>query len=95
MLFGIATSLGLGTGDLNAGLAERFAIPDSYGAKIVIIVGLMTFATISAMTGLGRGIRIPSLVNAALCVVLLVYAFVAGTPGLYSGHARNRYRRLR
>jgi glycine betaine transporter len=81
MLFGIATSLGLGTGELNSGLAERFGIADSYGVKIAIIVGLMTFATISAMTGLGRGIRILSLVNAVLCGVLLVYVFVAGPSG--------------
>ncbi|WP_051298603.1 BCCT family transporter [Arthrobacter castelli] len=78
MLFGIATSLGLGTGELSAGLASRFGIADSYGVKIAIVVGLMTFATISAMTGLGRGIRVLSLVNAVLCGVLLVYVFVAG-----------------
>lgn len=78
ILFGIATSLGLGTGELNAGLAEQFGIADSYGVKIVIVVGLMTFATISSMTGLGRGIRILSLVNAVLCGMLLLIVFIVG-----------------
>ncbi len=78
ILFGVATSLGLGTGELNAGLADQFGIADSYGVKITIIVALMTFATISAMTGLGRGIRILSLANVAVCGLLLAYAFVTG-----------------
>ncbi|GHD04003.1 BCCT family transporter [Zhihengliuella salsuginis] len=78
ILFGVATSLGLGTGELNAGLADRFGIADSYGVKIAIIVALMTFATISSMTGLGRGIRALSLANAALCGTLLALVFVVG-----------------
>ncbi|MGO1523146.1 MAG: BCCT family transporter [Nesterenkonia sp.] len=78
ILFGIATSLGLGTGELNAGLAEQFGIADSYWVKIAIVAGLMTFATISSMTGLGRGIRMLSLVNFVLCGVLLAFVFVTG-----------------
>lgn len=81
ILFGVATSLGLGTGELNAGLADRFGVPDSNFVKIAIIACLMTFATISAMTGLGRGIRILSLANAALCSALLVLVFVLGPTG--------------
>lgn len=81
ILFGVATSLGLGTGELNAGLADRFDIADSYGVKVAIIVGLMTFATISSMTGLGRGIRVLSLVNVALCGVLLALVFFLGPTG--------------
>src|SRR5690625_2451987 len=81
ILFGIATSLGLGTGELNAGLTDQFGIADSYGVKIAIVAGLMTFATISSMTGLGRGIRILSLVNVVLCGVLTVFVFVAGPTG--------------
>lgn len=81
ILFGIATSLGLGTGELNAGIAEQFGTVDAYGMEIAIVVGLMTFATISSMTGLGRGIRVLSLVNIVLCSMLLVYVFVAGPTG--------------
>lgn len=53
-------------------------IPDSYGAKIIIIVGLMAVRTASAMTGLGRGIRWLSLANMALCAALLAYVFAFG-----------------
>lgn len=78
ILFGVATSLGLGSHELNAGLGYAFGWPDSYGIKIAIIAGLMTVSTISAMTGLGRGIRILSLVNVALCGVLLCFVLVMG-----------------
>lgn len=81
ILFGVATSLGLGTGELNAGLSDQFDVADSYGVKIAIIVGLMTFATISSMTGLGRGIRALSLVNVTLCGLLLVLVLSLGPTG--------------
>ncbi len=78
ILFGVATSLGLGTGELNAGLTEVFGIPDSYTTKIVIVVSLMTVSTISAMTGLGRGIRWLSLANIVICAALLCYILILG-----------------
>ncbi|QOR69338.1 BCCT family transporter [Ruania alkalisoli] len=78
ILFGVATSLGLGTRELNEGLAHAFGVPISYGAKVAIIVGLMTVSTISAMTGLGRGIRWLSLANGVLCSALVVFTFFWG-----------------
>ncbi len=78
ILFGVATSLGLGTGELNAGLAEVFGVPDSYTTNIIIVASLMTVSTISAMTGLGRGIRWLSLANIAICAALLCYILIAG-----------------
>lgn len=78
ILFGVATSLGLGTRELNAGLGHTFGIPETFGAKIAIIAALMTVSTISAMTGLGRGIRVLSLANLMLCAVLLAFVLLTG-----------------
>lgn len=78
ILFGVATSLGLGTRELDAAVEELFGLPRSYGMQIAIIVGLMTVSTISAMTGLGRGIRWLSLANITLCSALLLYVLVTG-----------------
>lgn len=78
ILFGVATSLGLGTRELNEALHYVFDVPVSYTAKICIVVGLMTVATLSAMTGLGRGIRWLSLANGVLCAALMVFVFAVG-----------------
>lgn len=78
ILFGVATSLGLGTRELNEGLAHATGVPVAYGTKVAIIVALMTVSTLSAMTGLGRGIRWLSLANGVLCAALLVFVFLAG-----------------
>lgn len=78
ILFGVATSLGLGTRELNSGLNYAFGIPESYWIKVMIIAGLMTVSTISAATGLGRGIRVLSLLNFGLCGVLMLFVLFSG-----------------
>ena len=85
ILFGVATSLGLGTGELSAALGWAFGTPDSYGVKIAIIATLMTVSTLSAMTGLGRGIRVLSLANIVLCGGLLCFVLLAGPTGYVVG----------
>ena len=85
ILFGIATSLGLGSRELNSGLAHAFGLPESYGIQIAIIAGLMTVSTISAMTGLARGIRILSLINIGLCAALLLFVLATGPTARVAG----------
>jgi glycine betaine transporter len=82
ILFGVSTSLGLGTRELNSVLGLSFGVPELYYVKVAIIAGLMSVCAISAATGLGRGIRILSLLNAGVCGVLLVFVLVFG-PTLY------------
>lgn len=81
ILFGIATSIGLGTRELNAGLAHSLGVPDTYGVKIAIVAVLMAVSTISALTGIGRGIRLLSVANVVLCGALLVFVLVSGPTG--------------
>lgn len=78
ILFGVSTSLGLGTRELNSVLGLSFGVPEIYYVKVAIIAGLMTVCAISAATGLGRGIRILSLLNAGVCGMLLVFVLVFG-----------------
>lgn len=78
ILFGIATSLGLGTLNLNGGLHHAFGLMQGYWVKVAIIVGLMTVSTLSALTGLGRGIRILSVANLVLCVALMLFVVITG-----------------
>jgi glycine betaine transporter len=78
ILFGVSTSLGLGTRELNSVLDLTFGLPEVYYVKVAIIAGLMTVCAISAATGLGRGIRILSLLNAGVCGLLLVFVLILG-----------------
>jgi glycine betaine transporter len=78
ILFGVSTSLGLGTRELNSVLGLSFGVPQLYYVKVAIIAGLMTACAISAATGLGRGIRVLSLLNAGVCGALLVFVLVFG-----------------
>lgn len=94
ILFGIATSTGLGTLNLSHGLHHLFGLLDDYWMRVAIIAGLMTVSTLSALSGLGRGIRILSLANLVLCVGLLLFVLISGPTsslGPQFGHAMKGY----
>lgn len=77
-LFGLATSLGLGVQQVNAGLAHLFGIPDVVPVQVVLIAVITSFATISVVLGLDRGLRRLSLLNMGLALVLLLFVVVVG-----------------
>ncbi|WP_017537840.1 BCCT family transporter [Nocardiopsis halophila] len=76
--FGAATSLGLGALQINSGLASTFGVPENTAVAIAVIAGLMLLFVLSAVTGVHRGIKHISTVNAALAGVLVAFVFVAG-----------------
>lgn len=77
-LLGVATSLGLGAMQINAGLSQVTELAYDLHVQIWIIVLITLVATISTVTGVSRGIKYLSLFNAAMFVLLLVFVFVAG-----------------
>jgi choline/glycine/proline betaine transport protein len=77
-VFGIATSLGLGASQVNAGFSYLFDIDVSTTNQIIIMFVITGFAVISVATGLDKGIRILSEANMALAVALLLLIFVLG-----------------
>ncbi|MBC7304701.1 MAG: choline BCCT transporter BetT [Nocardia sp.] len=77
-IFGIATSLGIGIVQLNYGLHEMFGVSQGKAAQIGLIVLSVIIATISATTGVDRGIRRLSELNVILSIALLVYILVTG-----------------
>lgn len=81
-LFGVATSLGFGVMQVNAGLNYLFDMPISTGWQIVLIAVITGFATISVVMGLDGGIRRVSELNLILAVTLLVFVLIAG-PTVY------------
>ncbi|WP_370161831.1 BCCT family transporter [Limimaricola soesokkakensis] len=60
------------------GLNALFGIPDGFATQATVIAGLVTLYTISAMTGLTRGIQLLSKINVILAAGLLVFMLVFG-----------------
>lgn len=77
-MFGVATSLGLGVMQVNAGLNFLFGIEVSTFVQIVLIVLITGMATISVVAGLDAGIRRISELNLMLAVIMLIFVLLAG-----------------
>ena len=81
-MFGVATSLGLGVLQVNAGLNYLFGLPENVTVQIILIAIITLIATGSVVAGLNAGIRRLSELNLFLAVGLLLFMLVAG-PTLY------------
>ncbi len=77
-VFGIATSLGLGAGQIAAGLNELFGVEPDLATEILVILVISAVATLSAVSGIGRGIRIISEWNIYISIVLLAFFLFCG-----------------
>lgn len=77
-LFGLATSLGLGASQINAGLDRLFGVDTAVTAQLWIIGIITLCATVSLVTGLDKGIRRLSELNMLLALLLLVFVLVLG-----------------
>ncbi|MCY1153149.1 MAG: BCCT family transporter, partial [Sphaerochaetaceae bacterium] len=89
-LFGVATSLGFGVQQINAGFSHLFGIEQSLPVQIVLIVVITAIATVSVVKGLDSGIRKLSELNIKLAMLLLLFVFIFGpTMFILNGFAEN------
>ncbi len=77
-IFGIATSLGIGVVFLNFGLKLLFNIPEGLAAQLGLVALAVLIATISAVSGVDRGIRRLSELNVWLTLGLSGFILVTG-----------------
>ncbi len=77
-LFGTATTLGLGVSQMNAGLNYLFGVPVSTTTQVILIAVVSVIATVSAISGVGRGIKILSIWNIRLSMLVIAFFVVAG-----------------
>lgn len=84
-LFGLATSLGLGAAQVNAGLNALFGVTESSDIQVLIIVLITFCATLSLVLGLDNGIRRLSELNMVLALALLFFVLFAGPTGALLG----------
>ncbi|MCE2460637.1 MAG: BCCT family transporter [Pseudomonadales bacterium] len=77
-VFGVATSLGLGVKQMAVGLDVLADVPVGITTYIVLIAAISAVATLSAVSGVARGIRIISEWNIYLSIILLGFFLVFG-----------------
>ncbi len=77
-LFGVATSLGLGVMQINAGLDYLNILSISIDHQLMLIAVITMLATLSVVSGLNKGIRILSQMNMLFGMVLLLFVLLSG-----------------
>ncbi|WP_264576511.1 MULTISPECIES: BCCT family transporter [unclassified Sphingobium] len=78
-MFGVATSLGLGVLQVNAGFSYLFGLPSNTVIQLVLIAAITGLATLSVVMGLDRGVKRLSELNIILAALLLVFVLVTGS----------------
>ncbi|TLM81070.1 BCCT family transporter [Pseudarthrobacter sp. NamE2] len=83
-LFGTTTSLGLGASQIGEGLNRVFGIPSSLVGQILIIAVITVIFTLSALSGVHRGVKYLSQGTMVLSVGLAVYVLFTGPTNFIS-----------
>lgn len=78
VLFGLATSLGLGAQQINSGLSFVFGIPNSTTVQVILIVIITFIATLSVVSGVSKGIKWLSEANLFVSALLLLGILLIG-----------------
>ncbi|WP_070987874.1 BCCT family transporter [Halofilum ochraceum] len=77
-VFGISTSLGLGTSQAAEGIGQLTGLPASTGLELALIGIVASVALVSVLSGLGNGVRLLSKLNLLLAFALMLYVLFAG-----------------
>jgi len=77
-LFGLATSLGFGAEQANAGLDFLFGLPVSNTSKVILIIAITAVALGSVVAGMDAGVKRLSEINMILAAGLLVFVILVG-----------------
>ncbi|MFV1600256.1 MULTISPECIES: BCCT family transporter [unclassified Phaeobacter] len=77
-LFDLATSLGFGATQANAGLNELFGVPVGSTTEVLLISAITAVALISVVRGLDGGVKVLSEINMGLAFLLLIFVLLVG-----------------
>lgn len=77
-LFGTTTTLGLGVAQMNAGLNHLFDIEISTATQVVLIAVISVIGTLSAVSGVEKGIKFLSVWNIRISAILILFFLFAG-----------------
>jgi BCCT family betaine/carnitine transporter len=89
-LFGLATSLGIGAQQANAGLEFLFGVPVSNTSMVILILAITGVALLSVLAGLDAGVKRLSEINMVLAALLLLFIILVGpTVAILTGFFSN------
>ncbi|MEI5522915.1 BCCT family transporter [Streptomyces brasiliscabiei] len=77
-LFGTTTSLGLGALQVNNGLGRLWGMPVNNVSQVLIIAAVTAVFTLSAVTGVSKGIKFLSQGSTVLAIALFVFMLIVG-----------------
>ncbi len=83
-LFGTTTSLGLGASQISEGMNRVFGIPTGVLPQVLIIAVITVLFTLSALSGVHRGIKYLSQITMTLTTLLGLYVLFAGPTNFIS-----------
>ena len=78
VMFGLATSLGLGIQQINSGLDYLVGIGFSVGIQVVLIIIINAIAILSVISGIHKGVRLLSSLNMFLAAGFMAAIFLLG-----------------
>lgn len=78
-IFGLSTTLGFGVMQVNAGFNSLGLIDSNeFSVLAIIVIVAITLAVLSAISGVGKGVKILSEINLTLAGLLLIFVIVSG-----------------
>ncbi|MDO5032590.1 choline BCCT transporter BetT [Corynebacterium sp.] len=77
-VFGVTASLGIGVVQLSYGFHIIFGFEQGLGLQSALIIIAVAIATLSAVSGVDKGIRFLSELNVFLAIALMIYIVIVG-----------------
>jgi len=89
-IFGLATTIGFGVGQINSGFTHVFGVPSTLFYQIVIIIAITGISTLSAFSGVNRGVRMLSILNIRVALTIFVLVLILGpTTFIFRSYIQN------
>ncbi len=89
-LFGLATTIGFGVGQINSGLTHVFGVPSTLFYQVLIILGVTLAATISAFSGVNKGVQMLSKLNVRVASAIFLLVLILGpTTFIFKSYIQN------
>lgn len=77
-IFGLATTIGFGVGQINSGFTHVFGVPSTLFYQIIIIIAITGISTLSAFSGVNKGVRMLSILNIRVALTIFLLVLILG-----------------